>query len=685
AVLTHHAALPGYVFNSGWPWNQTRVIDNNNIVTEFPFWTFLFADPHAHMWDIPFALCVLGLVFTFVYGGGAIRKEDGDRVSLLPGWRLVQWPLIGAIVGAVGPTNLWDLATMFGASGLGLLTGLLLTGRALKAAIVGAVWRLALVVGFALGLYLPFYTHFQSFYSSIGLTLLRHQTNLGDFTNMFGFFLFILGSYLGFAVLRETHTGRWLRRQTRVALFSLYHWDRHDDLERLYRLARRMVGPRALRGAYHAVVPEVRRAVLGVGAMVFALLIFQYWAFAAIVALLGTAWIGLLMGDRKDEEAQAWQPLLERPAAVTLAILGLCVTLLLIAHYLVLALLLVMIAATVLLMVDQRAPKPPAVYCLHLAILVGLGIAAAGEIVYVKDFYDGGPLTFRNNTLFKLYEEAWLMMAVGSAGALARLGTFAGVLHPLGPKAEESAALLIPEGETAETEDETPASLLNWERIRGGTRVWVAVFILLFACVAVSPIRTTPLRVAERDTWSMLQGNHIGPTLDGMAFVKYIYPDDYAAIQWLNANVNGSPVILQTTGGGYRDFGARVTMFTGLPSVVNWPGEAGQQRYSGQQGPDNLPYPDEVNPRVTDVDLIYDTPDAALALRLLHQYHVGLIFVGHIERFGDPEDTGNLAPYNQAGLAKFQTMAAAGTLTRVYPPAGSPVTPTSTIIYKVVR
>ncbi|MGH2410669.1 MAG: DUF2298 domain-containing protein, partial [Chloroflexota bacterium] len=610
AVLTHHAALPGYVFNNGWPWDQTRVIDNNNIVTEFPFWTFLFADPHAHMWDIPFALCVLGLVFTFVYGGGAIKQDDGPRVSLLPGWHVVQWPLIGVIVGAVGPTNLWDLATMFGASGLGLLTGLLLTGRPLKAAIVGALWRLALVAGFALGLYLPFYTHFQSFYSSIGLTLLRHQTNLGDFTNMFGFFLFILGSYLVFAVLRETHSGRWLRRQTRVVLFNLYHWDQHDDLERLFSIARRMTGPRALRGAYHAVVPEARRAVAGFGAVILVLLIFQYWAFAAVVAILGTAWIGLVLGERKEEKVRVWQPLLERPAAVTLSILAVCVTALLIAHYLVLALLLVMIAATVLLMVDQRAPKLPAVYCLHLAILVGLGIAAAGEIVYIKDFYDGGPLTFRNNTLFKLYEEAWLMMAVGSAGALARLGAFTGVLHPLGQRTEESAAPLPePEGEIDDSEEDPPPSLLNWGRIRGWTGAWVAVFILLFACVLVSPIRTTPLRVAERNSWSMLQGNHIGLTLDGMAFVKYIYPEDYAAIQWLNANVTGSPVILQSTGGGYRDFGARVTMFTGLPSVVNWPGEAGQQRYSGQQGPNNLPYPDEVDPRVTDVDLIYDTPD----------------------------------------------------------------------------
>ncbi|HVA88411.1 MAG TPA: DUF2298 domain-containing protein, partial [Chloroflexota bacterium] len=686
AVLTHHAALPSYVFESGWPWDQTRVIDNNNIVTEFPFWSFLFADPHAHMWDIPFALCVLGLVFAFVHGGGGIKRDGEAGVSLLPGWNAVQWPLMGVIVGAVGPTNLWDLATMFGASGLGLLAGLLLAGRSLPAALIGAVWRLALLAGFALGLYLPFYTHFQSFYSSVGLTLSRHQTNLGDFTNMFGFFLFILGSYLVIALLRETRCGVLLRHQGRVALFRAYHWDQRGSLEHYFSLARRMAGYGDQGGAFRDEVPGLGGAVLGFGAAMLALLIFHYWAGAAVLAILGVAWVGLVAGERSTQVVRRWRPRLESPAAATLWIAGAAIAATAVAQFPVLTLLLAMIAADVLLMVDQRTVRAPAIYCLHLAILVGLGIAAAGEIVYVKDFYDGGPLTFRSNTLFKLYEEAWLMMAVGSAGALARLGAFTGVLQPLAQEGVASGAAVI-ETETGKegVEDPAPRPLFHWERMRGWTGAWIAAFILLFACVEVSPLRTTPLRVQSRDTWPLLQGNHIGLTLDGMTFLKYIYPDDYAAIQWLNANVTGSPVILESSAGGYRDFATRVTMFTGLPSVVSWPGEAGQQRYSGQLAPNGKPYPDEVNPRIPDVDLIYNTLDPTLALHLLHHYHVSLIFVGHIEHFGDQEDVGNPPPYSRAGLAKFQTMAENGLLTQVYPSIRTPITSTSTVIYKVVR
>jgi uncharacterized membrane protein len=182
----------------------------------------------------------------------------------------------------------------------------------------------------------------------------------------------------------------------------------------------------------------------------------------------------------------------------------------------------------------------------------------------------------------------------------------------------------------------------------------------------------------------MLSGSHIGLTLDGMKFLQTVYPDDYAAIQWLNANVTGAPVVLQSRAGGYRDFAARVTMFTGLPSVVNWGFEDGQQRYSGQAGPGGLPYPDQIGPRESDVDLIYNTLNTSVALNLLHHYHVTYVFVGHIERFGDPEDPGNLPPYTTAGLAKFQAMTKEGSLTRVYPPPGLPVQSTSTIIYKVI-
>ena len=138
-------------------------------------------------------------------------------------------------------------------------------------------------------------------------------------------------------------------------------------------------------------------------------------------------WIAALIQDAQGSVAPYLHPNLGRRVMVTLWISGSTLAVLLVVHYLVLALLLTMITAAVILLIDQRTSQIRAVYCLHLVIIGGLAVAAMGEIVYVKDFYDADPLGFRDNTIFKLYEEAWLMMAVGSAGALARLAEFAGI------------------------------------------------------------------------------------------------------------------------------------------------------------------------------------------------------------------------------------------------------------------
>ena len=83
-------------------------------------------------------------------------------------------------------------------------------------------------------------------------------------------------------------------------------------------------------------------------------------------------------------------------------------------------------------------------------------------------------------------------------------------------------------------------------------------------------------------------------TLDGMAFLDYIeYGDqrydgssvnvqlapDYAAIQWIQRNIEGSPVMMEATDGtAYRSIGSRIAMYTGLPTVVAWDWHQRQQR-----------------------------------------------------------------------------------------------------------
>ena len=75
--------------------------------------------------------------------------------------------------------------------------------------------------------------------------------------------------------------------------------------------------------------------------------------------------------------------------------------------------------------------------------------------------------------------------------------------------------------------------------------------------------------------------------LDGMAYMAYsTYSEsetqmdlsqDYRAIQWMQRNVQGSPVIVEANTPEYR-WGTRFTIYTGLPGVVGWNWHQRQQR-----------------------------------------------------------------------------------------------------------
>ena len=53
-----------------WYWNASRIMKHGEI-NEFPFFTFLYADLHAHLTAMPFAMLALGLATSFVVKPGA--------------------------------------------------------------------------------------------------------------------------------------------------------------------------------------------------------------------------------------------------------------------------------------------------------------------------------------------------------------------------------------------------------------------------------------------------------------------------------------------------------------------------------------------------------------------------------------------------------------------------------------
>jgi uncharacterized membrane protein len=102
-VLFHGASLPYSI--GDWYWIPSRAIPAPNDVepiTEFPIFTFLYADLHAHM--IALALACLALTWAVAVLMGKARWQNAGVgvVSILLG---------GLAIGALYPTNLSDIYT----------------------------------------------------------------------------------------------------------------------------------------------------------------------------------------------------------------------------------------------------------------------------------------------------------------------------------------------------------------------------------------------------------------------------------------------------------------------------------------------------------------------------------------------------------------------------------------------
>jgi YYY domain-containing protein len=216
----------------------------------------------------------------------------------------------------------------------------------------------------------------------------------------------------------------------------------------------------------------------------------------------------------------------------------------------------------------------------------GFGLVLLVEFVYIiEPQYQGTDLE-RLNTVFKTYMQVWVIWSPAAGVALARL------LDP-------SSAL--PELDTQ-----------RWRTV-GATIVSVVLLVTaLYAGFAVpAQLGNEPVGSEER-------------TLDGAAYTYAVYPDEAAAIDWLNRR-QGQPNIVTAAPGGYRwnpDEGKGASApasLTGVPTVLGWFHE---EQYRGEE-----PY----QRRLADVTTIYEG-STERQTELLDRYGVEYVYVGPAER-----------------------------------------------------
>jgi YYY domain-containing protein len=108
--------------------------------------------------------------------------------------------------------------------------------------------------------------------------------------------------------------------------------------------------------------------------------------------------------------------------------------------------------------------------------------------------------------------------------------------------------------------------------------------------------------------------------LDGLDFMRRDHPGEYDAILWLNDNVDGTPIVLEAVGGSHTR-AARVSAFTGLPTVLGWPQHV--FFFRGDY--------DQQGTREHDIRIAYQTNDPAQARDIIEEYGVEYVYVSWLE------------------------------------------------------
>jgi YYY domain-containing protein len=196
-----------------WPfdgvmWNATRIIpvsDAEFAISEFPAFSFLFADMHPHVMAIPFAITALGLGWMFI-----TLPVDSTIGARLP--RLL---LAGIATAALYAINSWDFPAWFLVVALGILIspGFPGFGQRLAGIAIALVAGLAAWSPFLLAFEAPVRTGDSAFseeaskvpvigdlLASIGAWT-GERTSAGDYLGIFGFFYPVLVAVILIALL----------------------------------------------------------------------------------------------------------------------------------------------------------------------------------------------------------------------------------------------------------------------------------------------------------------------------------------------------------------------------------------------------------------------------------------------------------------------------------------------------
>lgn len=237
------------------------------------------------------------------------------------------------------------------------------------------------------------------------------------------------------------------------------------------------------------------------------------------------------------------------------------------------------------------------------------------EMWYLDDIFSG-PIE-RINTVFKIYYSLWPLMAVATVLCLRMLVRTS--KNPRSAATWAAVALALVAG---------PYIVLgSIHRVAQVTRLGH------FQPKDDAPDTPPPSPMLAPEA----RAKNLEEALDGMRYLAYQHPDDYAAMLWVRSALSADATLLEAAGNQYSYSGRFGTM-TGRPSFAGWLGHSWGWRGSRFHWYEVLGDEDG-NTRVSEFDrrtnataAIYNEPNPAAAADMLADNAIDYVVVGEHER-----------------------------------------------------